>query len=217
MVEPDLLHVDGHAMLCWRFDAPVLAVSSAPVGGGIGEVGWVVNAGVADGYARIDIEAHLAELAAVAGCGGRGVGMLTAARVQQWRAASDDGVTVAATVGVSWPTWAADVDGAFTDHRAVRGPTVAGVNGPGTINVVAQLPVRLSDGALVNAVMTVTEAKTQALSDGGVPGTGTATDAVCVLCPVPGPVEPFGGPRSVWGARLARATYAAVRAGLEPA
>ncbi len=213
-VDPIVHHAEGHALLCWRFDAPLRAVSSAPVGGGIGEVAWVVNAGVADGYARTDIEAHLAELAASAGCSGPGVGMLTAARVEQWRGASDGGATVAATVGVSWPTWAADEDGAYTDHRTVKGPTVAGVTGPGTINIVAQVPVRLSDAALVNAVITVTEAKTQALLDGGVPGTGTATDAVCVLCPVSGSAEAFGGPRSTWGARLARATYAAVSAGL---
>jgi hypothetical protein len=31
-----------------------------------------------------------------------------------------------------------------------------------------------------------------------------------VLCPVGGPVADYGGPRSTWGERLARATYRAV-------
>jgi len=66
----------------------------------------------------------------------------------------------------------------------------------------------------VNAVMTVTEAKAQALLEMGVPGTGTASDAVCVACAPYGTVETFAGPRSRIGAPLARAVHAAVRHGV---
>ncbi len=86
----------------------------------------------------------------------------------------------------------------------------------GTINLVVLLPERLSDAALVNAVATATEAKSQALFEAGVAGTGTATDAVCIACPDEGPPHAFGGPRSVWGARLARAVHGAVLGGLSP-
>jgi adenosylcobinamide hydrolase len=82
----------------------------------------------------------------------------------------------------------------------------------GTINVLAVVPAALSDGALVNAVVTATEAKAQALAEAGVRATGTASDAICVACPV-GEGDPFGGPRSIWGSRLARAVRAAVAAG----
>ena len=71
---------------------------------------------------------------------------------------------------------------------------------PGTVNVVAFLPVRHSDAALANVLCTITEAKVQALLDGGISGTGTASDAVTVLCPASGPAQPFGGPRSEFGA-----------------
>jgi adenosylcobinamide amidohydrolase len=86
---------------------------------------------------------------------------------------------------------------------------------PGTVNIVVHVPVALSDAALVNAVMTATEAKTQALLEAGYPCTGTASDAICVAAPIPraGEEEPFAGPRSAWGGRLARAVYAAVHAG----
>ena len=84
----------------------------------------------------------------------------------------------------------------------------------GTINVVAFVPVRHTDAALANLLCTVTEAKAQALFHGGVDGTGTASDAVTVVCPATGPAETFGGPRSVYGAPVARAVYAALRAGL---
>ncbi|MFD0904727.1 adenosylcobinamide amidohydrolase, partial [Actinomadura sediminis] len=98
-------------------------------------------------------------------------------------------------------------------RRPRRGTPAAAPWRPGTINILAVLPVPLTDGALVNAVVTVTEAKTQALLEAGFPCTGTASDAVCVAVPEAGTPEPFAGPRSVWGARLARAVHRAVRAG----
>jgi adenosylcobinamide amidohydrolase len=84
----------------------------------------------------------------------------------------------------------------------------------GTINLVVSLPVRLTEAALVNAVMTATEAKTQALLEAGVPGTGTASDALCVACPADGNAEQFAGPRARVGAGLARAVHGAVADGV---
>jgi adenosylcobinamide amidohydrolase len=75
------------------------------------------------------------------------------------------------------------------------------------------VPVRLSEAALVNAAITATEAKVQALHDAGVPATGTASDATVVHCPTDGAAESYGGPRSTYGARIARATHSAVLAG----
>ena len=46
-------------------------------------------------------------------------------------------------------------------------------------------------------------------------GTGTATDALCVLCPSGGDAHAYGGPRSLWGGPLARVVYRAVRAGCQ--
>jgi adenosylcobinamide amidohydrolase len=80
---------------------------------------------------------------------------------------------------------------------------------------VVEVPVRLSEAALLNAILTATEAKSQALFERGVPGTGTASDAVCITCPTAGGVEPFAGPRSPWGACLARAVHAAVLEGFD--
>lgn len=187
----------------------MLVSSTAPVGGGIGLRNWVVNAQVPNGYARRDIEAHVAEITRTLGLAGSGVGMLTAAEVARVALCDDEpGVRVEATVGLSLPGWAAAPDGA----DEARAQAEAGL--PGTINVVAFVPVRHSDAALANLLCTVTEAKVQALIDGGIPGTGTASDAVTVLCSASGPVEPFGGPRSIWGARVARAVYAALRTGM---
>lgn len=187
-------------MLVWRLADPLLAISSASLGGGIGVRHWVVNATVPMSYRRDDPDAHLAALARELGLDGPGVGLLTAVDVSEVVTAADRGVRTWATVGLGDPIWAA-------------APPADGRVPAGTVNVVVCAPVRLSPAALVNAVATATEAKAQALWELGVPATGTATDAICVLCPPDGPAAAYGGPRSEWGARIARAVHAAVRAG----
>ena len=134
--------------------------------------------------------------------------MLTAVDLHETCRDEDGGVRVDASVGVTVPTWAA-----APDETVVGGDGGPGTINPGTINIVGIVPERLSRAAMVNAVVTVTEAKAQALWDAGIPATGTASDAVCVVCPDEGFAHPFGGPRSEWGAPLARAVYRAVSAG----
>ncbi|MGI5281850.1 adenosylcobinamide amidohydrolase [Nonomuraea polychroma] len=189
--------------LLWEFGPGWRMISSALLGGGIGAREWVLNAQVVAGYARMDPVDHLRSL----GPEGEGVGMMTAASVDRYVRSADGGVEAFATVGLRVPTWAAAPEG-FED------PELAPMR-VGTINIVTVVPVAMTDAALVNAVMTVTEAKSQALIEAGFPCTGTASDAVCVAVPVDGPEELFGGPRSEWGARVARAVHAAVRRGAE--
>jgi adenosylcobinamide amidohydrolase len=196
-------------VLVWRLPAPMRSIATSPHDGGLGVRRWVVNAQVPPGYARRDPGHHLAKLAVSLGLPGRGNGMLTAADVRDYQSVVDDGVEVVATVGLGKPILAAD-------REAPRAPQQVASIGPGTINLVAVLPERLSDAALVNAVVTATEAKVQALRDAGVAGTGTATDALCILCPNEGTAASFGGPRSRWGARLARAVHGAVLQGARP-
>ena len=187
-------------LLFWRLDPPLLAISSAPLGGGIGERRWVLNATVPMSYSRNDPDVHLGELARGLGLDGPGVGLLTGVDVADRVRHADGGAVAWATVGLSAAILAAAPAEAAPAHF-------------GTINIVASVPARLSEAALVNAVATATEAKAQALIELGLTATGTMTDAVCVLCPAGGPAEPYGGPRSTWGARLARAVHGAVLAG----
>jgi adenosylcobinamide amidohydrolase len=189
-------------VLLWRLDRPMTVASTAAAGGGLGPRQWIINAQVPSDYARRDPEGHLDELAGTLDLHGPGVGMLTASDVTRVRRAQDGGSSVEATVGLSLPTWAAAPDG-----------PMAAPGAPGTINIVAFLPEPLTEGALLNCLCTATEAKSQALLLAGVDGTGTASDAVTVVCPAGDGRHTFGGPRSVWGARLARAVHDAVSAG----
>jgi len=117
-------------------------------------------------------------------------------------------------VGLRVPTWAAARSGG--QDRELAPIDRDAWSRPGTINVIVSVPVPLADAAFVNAVVTATEAKAQAVLDAGFAGTGTATDAICIAAPMDlagALAEEFTGPRSPWGARIARAVHAAVRAG----
>ena len=192
----------GHRhVLVWQFDQAVRALSSASVGGGFSTPAWLLNIGVPHDYSRIYLDEHSAEIAAGRGLSGPGIAMFTAVDVTRAEHACFEGASVTATVGVTMPTWAADPGAG----HALR---------PGTINLVARVPVALEPAAMVQALLAMTEAKTQALLEAHVPGTGTATDAITLLCSASGEAHRFGGVRSTWGHRLAMATHAAVHQGL---
>lgn len=198
------------------FDVPRgwVALSSASVGGGLVWPRLVANLGVGESFLRTDLDAYVGERLAALGWDEHPVtALLTAADVRCWTGGESDGVRAWATVAASKPTWAARPGGiAQPPGRGVHGPP------PGTVNVVVAVPVTLTTSALVQAVGTVTEAKAQALLHAGVPGTGTASDALVVLCPdtVEGQAPvPFAGVRSPWGHRLAEAVRQAVSTGMQ--
>jgi adenosylcobinamide amidohydrolase len=189
-------------LLVWDAGPGWRMASSAVVGGGLGTRAWFLNAQVRPGYGRMDPEAHLLELAAGQGFDGLGVGLMTAAEVEDFVHTADEGVEAVVTAGLGVTGWAA------ADEPATPGPPR-----PGTVNILAAIPAALGDAALINCIATATEAKVQALLAAGLDCSGTPSDAICVAArePLPGhQIELFGGPRSLWGARLARAVYSAV-------
>ena len=120
-------------LLVWRFPEPLLAVSSAPLGGGLGLRQWVMNVQVPSDYRRVDPEVHLGDLASARGLPGPGVGMLTAVDLRTAWSADDGGARVDVSVGITIPTWAAAPDE----------PIDPAGTAPGTINIVAVVPARL--------------------------------------------------------------------------
>lgn len=277
----DIDHLVHSGVQAWSFDAGVMALSSACVGGGLAEITHLVNIGVPMAFSETDLTAAARAVSdqifsaqhadgsceSASGCSDTAslCALFTAADVTQLSSCSRESVLVQATIGITKPTWAADQTGGYdtdffaaTKHLAnskafpesheadieshrLENQRSASQNTstkiavsesskelgrsahreryePGTINIVVQIPVPIEPQAAVNLVMTVTEAKTQALLGANVNGTGTASDAVVVIWPKPTnenpkPVE-FGGPRSHWGAIAALATYQAMYEGL---
>jgi adenosylcobinamide hydrolase len=197
-------------MLLWRFPPRSRSISTAVVGGGLlTDCRWVLNAEIDHNYSR-DPYPHLMDIAAEHQLPtGLGAALMTAALVSRVTYGHDRGAEAAVTVGLTHPTWAAD-------NRHPSSASDESSPSAGTINIVCWLPEPHTDAALVNAIVTITEAKTQALLEAGVPGTGTATDAIVIVAPQQQATSPhcYGGPRSTWGERLARATYTAVTSGV---
>lgn len=198
---------DERALLVWRVPTGWEAASTSLLGGGlIDGPSWLVNASVEADYARMDPVTHLEEIAAALDLMGQGIGLMTAVDVTTRRTVECDGVIVTSTTGVTRPVLAGGDPTGATAVATVDAPPV------GTINTVCWVPAACAPGARLNLLTTSAEAKAQALFDAGVPGTGTASDAVVVLTwsSADGVVEPFGGPASHWGARLGHAVYSSI-------
>ena len=189
-------------MIVWRLARPLLAVSSAPLGGGLGLRSWVVNAEVAADYARRDPDRHLEELSASAGLSGAGVGMLTAASIDELSSAAEEGVEVHATVGIEHPTWAA-ADGSFPEKRPGRHDQRRRVRARATLRGGTGERRRDPDRGEEPGACSTPACRARA---------PRATLSASSPRPMGSP-QRFCGPRSFWGARLARAAYRAVSAG----
>lgn len=212
MVDIDGLEVrldaDGVAVTA---AAPIVAASSALVGGGLATVQAILNVHVSKGFDGAGAAATLAAFAQSRGVMGPYVGLLTAAATEKaeraWARHANVTALAIATVGLSNPITAG--------VSRMAAPSGA------TINTIVVVDADVEPAALVNAVMTVTETKTLVLVEAGVKGedgraaTGTSTDAVVVAATGRGRRHAFGGPISALGFTVAQAAGAALRRGVE--
>lgn len=187
----------------FRFDRPVRCLSSAVLGGGYTSPLSIVNLHVDKGYSGMNPAADIQAAAEGAKLPGPVVGLMTAVKLGRAVYASEGGVHVLATAGVS--------------NALTAGLTPPWDAGVGTINLIAFIDGRATDGALAGAAITMTEAKVRALADQGVrcpetstPATGTSTDAFAVAALEAGPDLPFLGPATKEGFVLARLVYDSV-------
>ena len=94
------------------------------------------------------------------------------------------------------------------------------ITAPGTINIVVLIDGNLTEAAMINAIITATEAKTRALfqvgirlPDGAV-ATGTTTDAIVIACTGRGKPIPYAGAATDLGFLVGRTVYRAVTQGI---
>ena len=141
---------------------PLTLLSSALVAGGFGSAREIVNMHVDDVSPDSSPAADLAAFAASLGIDEPFVGLMTAAKTQYARLAAEsrDCTTVAAVVSMG------------LSNRACAGVSPPSAYATGTINTIVLVDAHLTPAAMVNAVITATEAKTLALGDvaGALPG-----------------------------------------------
>jgi iron complex transport system ATP-binding protein len=204
------VRIDAAAVLV-SSERDLSILSSAVAGGGYGRYRAIVNMHVDDRYTGECPEEDLAAFAASLGVPGPFVGLMTAAYTQFARVAVESlgETTVAAVVSVGLSN---------TTCAGVTPPVGAGPSPPppGTINVILLVDADLSPAAMVNAVITATEAKTMTLAEWDVatphgdPASGTSTDAVVVACTGRGEKLSYAGPATTVGWLAARAVRAAM-------
>jgi len=145
--------------------------------------------------------------------------LMTAAYTQFARCAveqlGDLAVAAVVSVGLS-NTSAAGVTPPIPLEADGTGPAGAATPRQGTINIVLLVDGALTPAAMVNAVITVTEAKTMTLTawdvktPEGEAASGTSTDTVVVACTGRGEDLCYAGPATPVGWLAARAVRAAM-------
>lgn len=202
---------------------PCWILSSAVLNGGLVQANHILNLRVAknrdgDKGPFDPSEVTLQNYGIERGWEGLTVGMMTAADADSFRRASrvEQGVEVTAlvTVGISNARRAGD-RAECRDHFNPEAET-------GTINMILLTNAVLKRPALVEAIITVTEAKAAALQDLGVRNpetggiaTGTGTDAVAVVSG-PGPARiRYCGKHMLFGEMLASTVMGAIAASLK--
>lgn len=199
----------GPAAVVLVGERPLRVLSSAVLRGGFTEARAIVNLHVPKNDPCRDPAAMIDAYARRAGVPAPWVGLLTGALTARatvgHEAAAGYRALAVTTVGLSNPVAAGHSPIAVCTHS--------------TINTVVVVDADPEPAALVNAVITATEAKGLALRAAGVAmpdgtaASGTSTDAVVIAATGRGPAARFGGPASPLGWAVARA----VRAALDPA
>ncbi|HDQ07434.1 MAG TPA: hypothetical protein ENN44_01420 [Methanoculleus sp.] len=155
--------------------------ASTGVGGGIRDVSTICNSTVPKNFEHEDPLAYIHAIAASRGYGEDVFGLLTAVGMHNLCVLTYDYVTVFITAGVT-----------------NRNP-----QGPGTINIIVYTREACSEGALLELIITATEAKADALRRMGYDFTGTTTDAVVACHEGGGEVaHPYAGTFTDIGAKV---------------
>ena len=189
---------------------PLVVLSSAVVGGGLAAARAVLNLHVPKDVELGDLDARLDAFVRRRGVPAPWVGLLTSAWTEKAEGAEaqahDIRAVAVVTVGLS--------------NRVAAGVDGAAAWAPSTINTIVVVDAAPEPAAMVNVIITATEVKTALLGEagvkrsGGLPASGTSTDAVVVAATAHGRACRFGGPVSELGSVVARAVRAAMGRGI---
>ncbi|MFZ5649175.1 MAG: adenosylcobinamide amidohydrolase [Bacillota bacterium] len=207
-------HIYDRTTFVVSSERPLHVVSSAVLGGNLRQARCIINHSVDKDYHGSDPEDDLRQVALRLHLGLDALGMMTAVSVMHTVLSHERqnnlSVATLCTAGIGNP--------------GVAGEPVSRVQSwyqPGTINLILLIDGNLTDAAMVNAVITATEAKTRALFKSrvilpdGEPVTGTTTDAIVVACTGRGDPLRYAGTATGLGCLIGRTVYKAVLQGVK--
>jgi adenosylcobinamide hydrolase len=182
-------------------ESPLVTLSSAIIGGGYYRTRHIINANVDKNFVCRNPKAWVRSLAKEMGIDEPFIGLLTAVKLSKVRFAffESDGFGVGALVT------------AGVGNATSAGITLPFLHRPGTINTILLLDANLTRAAMLNAVITATEAKSAVLKERNVltpdgdSATGTSTDTVTIACTGKGPLQSYAGAVTTIGWLIARA------------
>lgn len=207
---PEIRLFEKNDILVLYSERKLLTLNSSVLGGGFHTSNFVINQQVRSGYdgdsPRKDLVKGIEDIdISPDQC----VGMMTAAHVKdaavEYESNNEISVTAIVTAGTS-------------NAMAAGGtPPPITFQGLGTINIIILIDGNLTEGGMVNAVITATEAKTMALQDlkikdvfTGEPASGTSTDAVVIAATGKGEELPYAGTATIVGGMIGRTARKAV-------
>ena len=193
---------------------PLSVISSAVLGADLRQVRYIINHSVDKDYHSSDPEEDLRQLALCLHLGKDVLGMMSAVSVKNTVLCQErqKDLTVAALCT------------AGTGNPGVAGLPVGKVQSqykPGTINLILLVDGNMTDAAMVNAVITATEAKARALFKAkvtlpdGEPVTGTTTDSIVVAGTGRGEPLRYAGTATGLGYLIGSTVYRAVAQGVK--
>jgi adenosylcobinamide hydrolase len=213
---------DEHTYIAIHSEKSFYTLNSSVWGGGFGYHHVIVNRQVHKSYYCDDPIEEMHQFLILSGeLPEDTAGMLTAAYVR-------DVGNYAETL-----TWSASPSGDGLETLSVSSWSTVGLGNtaragvtkdqsllfPGTINIIVVIEGNLTDSAMVNAVITATEAKTAVLEDLGIKAkneaygaTGTTTDAIVIASTQMGRKHDYAGTATKLGYLIGKTVYEATKA-----
>jgi len=188
-------------------------LGSAVLGGNLRWARYIINHSVDRNYHESDPEQDLKQVTERLQLGHDVLGLMTAVSVTHtvlsYGSHKELSVATLCTAGIGNP----GVAGLPLNK-------ISNKNRLGTINLIMLIDGNLTDSAMVNAIITATEAKTRALFNAkislssGERITGTTTDAIVVACTGKGEPLRYAGTATELGYLIGRTVYKAVTQGV---
>lgn len=205
-------HASSHTHI--KFDMPHWVLSSAVLNGGLIEADNIVNMKVPKSVVcPASPQQTILEYCEKANLHGVTVGMMTAASMDSFRLVKESvqgiDISVLVTSGLSNPRRVGD----RAEHRLMA----ADSEDVGTINIIVLTSAKLTEAAMVEALLIITEAKSAALQDAEVLSpvsnsiaTGTGTDSAAIVSGKGPEIVAYCGKHVLFGEMLGRMVTEAV-------